>query len=95
MADDAAPLLRRAGQEARHVDERDERDVERVAGADEPRRLHRGVDVEHAGERVRLVADDPDGVPAEPREAADDVLRVVGLELEEVAVVDDRSDRRA
>ena len=69
--------------------------AERVAGAHEPRRLHGRVDVEHPGERVRLVADDPDGMAAEPREAADDVLRVVGLELQEVGVVDDGPRRRA
>ena len=92
MADDPAPLLRGAGQEAGHVDERDEGDVERVAGAHEAGRLDGGVDVEHAGERVRLVADDADGVPAQPREAADDVLGEPGLHLEELAVVDDRLD---
>ena len=36
-----------------------------------------------------------DRMAAEPREAADDVLRVVGLQLQEVAVVDDRAGRRA
>ena len=80
------------GQEPGHVDERDERDVEGVAGADEARRLGRRVDVEHAGERLRLVADDADRVPAEPREAADDVLGAVRLHLEELAVVDDLRD---
>ena len=49
------------------------------------------VDVEHAGERLRLVADDADAVAAEPREAADDVLREERLHLEELAVVDDRA----
>ena len=77
------------GQEARHVDERDERDVEGVAGAHEARGLDRRVDVEHAGERLRLVADDADGVAAEPREAADDVLGEALVHLEELAVVDD------
>ena len=91
MADDPAPLLCRAGEEAGHVDEGHERDVERVARAHEPRRLDRRVDVEHARERRRLVPDDPDGVPAEAREAADDVLRPVRLHLEELA----RRRRRA
>ena len=77
------------GRKPGHVDERDERDVERVAGADEARRLHRRVDVEHAGERLRLVADDADDVAAEPREAADDVLGAALVHLEELAVVDD------
>ena len=83
------------GQEPGHVDERDERDVERVARADEPSRLHRRVDVEHAGERARLVADDADRVPAETREAADDVLREALVHLEELAVVDDALRSRA
>ena len=75
MEDDAALLLRGAGQEAGHVDERDDRDVEGVAEADEARGLDRGVDVEDAGERARVVGDDADGMAAEPGEAADDVLR--------------------
>ena len=92
MADDPAPLLRGPGQEAGHVDEGDERDVERVAGAHEPRRLDGGVDVEHARERARLVADDADRVAAEAREAAHDVLGPVRLHLEELPVVDDALD---
>ena len=63
MADDAALLLRRAGQEARHVDERDERDVERVADAHEARRLHRSVDVEHARQRVGWLPTIPTACP--------------------------------
>ena len=73
VADDPAPLLARAGQEAGHVGEGDERDVERVAEADEAGGLLRRLDVEHAGELRGLVADDPDRAPAEAREAADDV----------------------
>ena len=92
MADDPAPLLRRSGQEARHVDECDERDVERVTGADEARSLFGGADVEHAGERLRLVPHDADALPAEAGKAADDVLGVERLDLEELAVVDDRRD---
>ena len=80
------------GRKPGHVDEGDERDVERVAGADEARRLDRRVDVEHAGERPRLVADDADRMAAEPREPADDVLRPALVHLEEVAVVDDVPD---
>ena len=80
------------GQEAGHVAEREDRDVERVAGADEPSGLLRGVDVEHAGELVGLVADDPDAVAVQAREPADDVARVVLVDLEELAVVDDVAD---
>ena len=93
MPDDPAPLLVRARQEARDVDEGHKRDVERVARADKARRLHRRVDVEDAGERARLVPDDTHDVPAEARETADDVLRVALRDLEEGAIVDDELDR--
>src|SRR5918994_1889022 len=92
VTDDPAPLLLGPRKEARHVDEGDERDVERVAGADEACRLDRRVDVEHARERGGLVADDSDGVAAQPREAADDVGREPRLHLHELAVVDDLPD---
>ena len=46
------------------------------------------------GERRRLVADDADGDAVQAREAADDVARVVLVDLEELAVVDDQADRR-
>ena len=67
MLDDAAELLGGAGQEAGHVLERDERDVEAVAEAHEARALDRGVDVEAAGQVRGLVGDDADGRP--PRRA--------------------------
>ena len=94
VADDPAPLLLGAREEAGHVAERDQRDVEGVAGADEAAGLAARVDVEHAGELIRLVADDPDAVAVQTREAADDVARVVLVDLEELAVVDDQPDRR-
>ena len=92
VADDAAVLLVGAGQEAGHVDERDERDVERVARAHEPRGLLRRVDVERAREHLRLVADDADDVTVDAREAAHDVHRPERVDLEELAVVDDFGD---
>src|SRR4029079_17055008 len=42
--------------------------------ATEARSFPRRVEVEHAAERFRLFADDADDVPAEPREAAHEVL---------------------
>ena len=67
MADDAAPLLRRARKEAGNVDEGDERKVEAVAEADEARGLHRGVDVQAAGEVRGLVGHQAHRPPVEPR----------------------------
>ena len=93
MLDDAAVLLHGARQEARHVLERHQRDVERVAEADEPRPLDRRVDVEGAGEVRRLVRDDSRRLPSEAREADHEVRREVPVDLQELAVVADRPDQ--
>ena len=90
--DDAVPLLVGAGQEAGDVDEGEHRDVERVAGAHEPGRLLRGVDVQGAGELHRLVGHDADRAALDPAEADEDVRREQRLHLEELAVVEDVLD---
>ena len=90
--DDAAVLLLNAGQEAGNVFEGHQRNVEAVAEANEARGLDGGVDVEHAGEEVGLVGDDADGASVEAGKADDDVLGVVLLHLEEVAVIDHAGD---
>ena len=82
-------LLRDAGQESRHVHERDEWNVERVAGPDESRGLDGRVDVERAREHGRLLRHHADRSSAEPRKPDDDVCRPRRLDLEELAVVDD------
>ena len=87
-----AVLLPHPGQEARHIHEGQERDVEGVAGPDEPGGLDRSVDVERAGQHRRLLGDDPDAPPAQAREPDQDVRRPIRLDLEEVAVVDDAPD---
>ena len=51
VSDDAAVLLGRARQEARHVDKRHQRDAEGVTEPDEARRLHRRVDIQTACQR--------------------------------------------
>ncbi len=95
VTDDAAPLLRGAGEKSRDVDEGDERNVEAVAEAHEARGLHRGVDVEAPGQVRRLIGDDSDRPAVEPGEGDDDVAGVIGLDLEQVAVVDHPPDQRA
>ena len=92
MANDASVLLRGAWEEARHVDERDQRDVERVAEAHEPRALVRRVDVERARHHLGLVGHDADRLAVEVREPDHHVHGVERLHLEEVAVVDDGGD---
>src|SRR5262249_2104616 len=58
VLDDAAVLLPEARQEARNVDEHDQRDVEAVAEAHETSGLDARIDVETPGEEHRLVGDD-------------------------------------
>ena len=94
VLDDATELLGGPGQKAGHVLERDERDVEAVAEADEPGRLERCVDVQASREVRGLVGDDSDRAPAEPAEADDDVGSVGRLDLEEVPVVERRTRSR-
>ena len=89
VADDPSVLLVAAGQVARHVDEGDDRDAERVAEADEACRLDRSVDVDRAREHLRLVADDADDMAAEAAQPDDDVGREKRLHLEEFAAVQD------
>src|SRR3546814_17336662 len=92
VADDAAVLLVDAGEEAGHVDEGDELDVEGVAGAHEAGGLLGAVHVEHPGKDHRLVADDADGVAVETGEAAGDRAGPVRAVLDVVAVVDRGGD---
>ena len=92
MADDASVLLVDAGQEAGHVNERDEREVEGVAGSDEPGGLLGGLDVEHPGEHHGLVADHSDRPAIEAGEAAHDVPGPGRVVLHELALVDDGGD---
>ena len=46
VPDNSAVFLRRSRQEARHVDERNDRDVEGVAEADETGSLHRRINIQ-------------------------------------------------
>lgn len=95
MADDAAVLLRAPRQEAGHVDEGDDRNVEGVAEANEARRLGRGVDVEAARELLRLVGYHAHRRALHSAEASDDVLCEIGRDLEQIAVVKHAPHQRA
>ena len=92
MTNDAAVFLAGAGEEARAVDEGDDRHVERVAQADEAGDLVGGVDVQRAGHVAGLVGDDADRITVEAGEADYRVGRVVGLDLEEAVLVEDHLD---
>jgi hypothetical protein len=84
VADDAAVLLRDAGQEAGDVDEGEQRDVEGVAEPDEASALSEALMSRTPAMLVGLVGDDADRAPNDPAEADDDVHGVAGLDLQEV-----------
>ena len=92
VLDDAAMLLRHAGQKSRHVDEGDDRNVEAIAEAHEARSLPRGVAVKHARQHHRLVGDKPNGCTFQAAEAGDHVARERLADLEEIAFVGDLQD---
>ena len=92
VPDDPAVLLLRAGQEAGHVLEDDQRDIEGVAEPDEAGALDGGVDVEHSGEMHRLIRDDPHGPPRQPDEADQEIPGKRCMHLEELAGVRDSSN---
>ena len=92
VADDPGLLDLGPDHEARDVHQVDERDPVGVAEVDEPRRLVGGVVVEDPAELPGLVGDDPRRPAAEPRQAGDDRLGPLRLEVEVDAVVDDPAD---
>ena len=92
VADDAAAFLVLAGQEAGHVHQVHQWDVERVAEADEAGGLVGGVDVQAAGLHVGLVGDDADHHAADPAEADDDVLGEVLVHFQEIPVIHQAAD---
>ena len=92
MLDDASVLLCDAGEKAGHVDEGDDGNVEGVAEADEPRRLDRGTDIEHAGQHRRLVRDHPNAERAQVRKPANNILGVVALHFVKHAIIDHARD---
>src|SRR3954463_3289253 len=88
VSDHPAPLEILSGLEPGGVDERQQRDVERVAPLHEARRLLRRLDVERSGPLDRLVGDDADGVTVESAERGHDVGRVVCPQLEAAVLVE-------
>src|SRR4030095_11212612 len=88
-------LLLNAGQEAGHVFEGNERNIETIAEPDETRGFYRRVDIENAGQERRLICNDTNRAPIEPRKAYANVWRVVLLHFEKVTVIDDLVDNFA
>ena len=93
MLDNPAVFLAGARQKARHIHERQDRNLERVTETHEPRCLARRVDVEAPGQNHRLVRDDTHGLTLQPNEPRDDVLREILLDFKEIRLVPDLEDQ--
>src|SRR5262245_3541961 len=87
MFDKTAVLPRRARQEARHIDKRDDRDVEAIAKAHEACTLARRIRIKHARQHRWLVRHDADGAPLHARKTRDDVARKCLLDLKKIPLV--------
>ena len=87
VADYAAVLLIGSGQEAGNVLYGEQRDVEAVAGPDEPGCLVGSVDVQAARHHSGLAGDDAYGPSAQTDEAGYDVLGVERLNVQDLPVV--------
>ena len=92
MLDDPAKLLGCAGEEAWYVSKGDYGDLEGVAEANESSSFDRSVDVEAAGENLRLVCDDANRASLNLGESCDHVLGVAWHNLVEVVAIADTFD---
>ena len=85
--DDAAVFLADAREKPGHVFENDQRYIEGVAEAHEPRAFDRRVDVQYPCEGSGLIGDDAGGPAIEPGKPHDDIVGECSMHFEEIAVV--------
>ena len=92
VGDDGAVFLLRSAQEARHIHQGDQRNVEGVAEAHETGGFARGVDIQHAGQHFGLIGHHAHAASVHVGEADDDVAGELAVYFEELAVVHDTID---
>ena len=89
VLDDAAKLLLGPREKSGDIFKCDQRNVEGVAETHETCAFHGTVDIQNAGKKCRLIADDADRTAIEPRKTHHNIFGVVFVHFEEVAVVND------
>jgi hypothetical protein len=94
VLDDTSEFLGSPWEEAWHIGEGDDRDLERIAEADEASSFDGSIDVEAASKDLRLVGNDTNDATFNLREADDHVLGVAWHNLVEVVAVADTLDHR-
>ena len=85
--DDAAELLAGTRHETRHIHKGDDRNIEGIAKTHKATGFDRALDVQTTGQHQRLVGHDAHGLSGHAGKTDEYVFRVLGLQLEEVAVV--------
>src|SRR2546429_5327943 len=93
MLDDAAKFLLRPGKKSGNVLERDQRNIECVAEAHKTRALYRSIDVQHAGEKCRLISDNTHGAPVEPGKSHDEIFGKMFVDFEQISVIHNGMNR--
>src|ERR1035441_5227185 len=95
MANDASALLLDSGKKARHIHKSDQRNVKCIAKADKARRLIGGIDVQHAGQMIRLAGDNADRAAFEPSEANNNVCGKFRLDFKKFLIIQNALDHIA
>ena len=79
MLDDAAVFLRSARHEAGHIDEGDDRNIERITKAHKARCFDRALDIQATCQHQRLIGHNTHALAIHASKANHDVLCVIGL----------------
>ena len=87
MLDDATVLLTGARHETWDIDKRNHGDIEGIAETHKARRFDGALDVQATRQHQRLVGDDANGLSVHTGKTNQDVFRVLGLQLKEIAIV--------
>src|ERR1700674_2907154 len=93
MANDAAEFLLRPGKKAGHVFKSDQRYVESITEAHKAGALYGSADIEHAGEKRRLIGDEARRAAIQPGKAYDQILGEMFVHFKKIAIVHDRVNR--
>ena len=92
MTDDAVVLLVHTRQEARHIYQVHQREIEGVAEADETCCLIRSIHIQAAGHHIGLVGNDAYAAAVKAGKAGDDIGSEMLMHFVELAVIHDAAD---
>src|SRR5438270_4083310 len=87
MPDDAAILLLSARQKPRHIFKGQQRDIEGIAKTHKSCPFYRAINVQDSGQECRLVCHNADWLAIEAREPHNEILGIVLVHFEKVAVI--------